>query len=157
MVDDDDVKNYANLMYAAFETASRPDGTNFVRLKEGKREEEYTEIIHAVHDDTDQGLPDDFTYRVIRECLAEITDIEDIDSPELEADIYTSDLLSWLMDDISRIGRVDDAMGEGLGCTNLVSLLQYAQWQEKEEIYHSLVSHIRETLEEIEEEGEDES
>ena len=142
------VKEYANKMYSAMERAARRDGSEYVRLKYNcENEKEYTSIIYDVHADLNQGLPDDFTYRVIREMLAEIEDQEDIGSPEdIEADIYTSELLDWMREDLSRVERVNDALKD-LGGDDIISLMMYAQVQEKEEIYHSLVSHIRERLE----------
>lgn len=146
---DEMVKEYANKMYSAMERATRNDGSEFVRLKDNcENEEEYTSIIYDVHADLNQGLPDDFTYRVIREMLAEIEDQEDIDSPEdIEADIYTRELLDWMREDLSRIERVNDALKD-IGGDDIISLMMYAQAQEKEEIYHSLVSHVRERIEE---------
>jgi hypothetical protein len=148
------VKAYASRMYSAMERAERPDGSGFVRLKDNcENEEEYSQIIHNVHNDLNQGLPDDFTYRVIREMLAEIEDQEDIDDPEdIEADIYTSDLLDWLREDMSRVERVDDALKD-LDGDGIISLMMYAQAQEKEEIYHSLVSHIRDIIDGVDDEN----
>ena len=59
MTTDTDVQAYAEEMRRAFETATRPDGGEFTRLKEGPRKDEYSEIVYAVHRALDQGLPVD--------------------------------------------------------------------------------------------------
>lgn len=153
MADDTDVQAYAEEMAAAFERATRPDGTPFTRLKEGPRKEEYTEIVYAVHRALDQALPADSTFEEIETCITAIAEAEDPEAPYLEADPYTANLLDWLKDDLSRLDLVNKALAEQRP-PDLFAAMQSAQVREMEQICESLLSSIRERLDSAE--GEEE-
>lgn len=78
-----------------FETATRPDGSMFVRRK---GDYSLTDWIHdmcyAAHDNGNIS-PDDFIYRAIVESLDALAETEDADDINLEPDIYTAELMEW--------------------------------------------------------------
>lgn len=146
MTTDTDVQAYAEEMQRAFETATRPDGGEFTRLKEGPRKEEYTEIVYAVHRALDQGLPADSTYEEIARVVSAIAEADDPDAPYLEADQYTAELLEWLKDDDDRIALVNVALA-AMDAPDLFVALQSAQEYELMTIADTVLSEIRERVE----------
>ena len=115
-----------------------------------------TELSHTAHRDM---FPDDHKCLFVVEALDTISETEEdnLDSPEIEADVYYHELLTWFSSHMERVERVDDIIAEyGKGKT-IMDDITAAQAREKEEVYFSVLSFLRDKLEEMntEEEGED--
>ena len=69
------------------------------------------DIVIAAHDEGDM-FPDDWRYQFVVESLGALIDNDDPDDIEIDADIYTYDLLRWLSSRNSRCDYVDDAVAD---------------------------------------------
>lgn len=135
------VQELASEAYSCFETAKRPDGSEFTRVKDGSPEW-VTDLVYKAHGG--DFLPDDWRYATIRSALAFIGD--DATDPEDEAgvfaytqvDVYTSNLLAWLGSNLKRLAYVDEAVseygGEPGGIADQIMLGQYAEAREVYEL-----------------------
>lgn len=123
-------RNFAD----AFITDTRTDGTTFIRLADDRPEW----MADAVWDAHDGELPNDWRYETCRTLVTEIVDMLDthdndwdaLDAYEIAdgmADIYTADLLTWLRDNVSRVGYVDDAKEEFDGELSFYDLMALGQ------------------------------
>lgn len=146
------VQSIAEEFSGWFGGATRPNGEEFRRLKDGHPAELHTLVMNA----HGEMMPDDWRYEAIEDILDAIAVAEDPNELHGEidslVDVYNADLLRWVSSHLERAGYVDEAVEElGYpGC--LFKALQYGQHQEYSEI-HSLV--LRE-LEKIAEEREEE-
>jgi hypothetical protein len=131
---------------------TRNDGTEFVKTIDG-RPEELTQLIHAAHNNM---MPDDWKYKFVEaslDLIAETEDEEDLDSPNIEPDVYNSTLLQWLSSNLTRAEYFDEAVEEyGWNKEGFYWNLMAAQVREKEEVYFSVLSSLREIIEDMEDE-----
>lgn len=135
-----------------FVTDTRDDGEKFTKTKDG-RPKWLTDLIFTAHGDM---MPDDHRYKFIEEALELIADQDaDIDCPEIEADIYTSDLTKWLNSRNDRVYYLSEAL-ENSDITDGFQLLMMAQSIEREEIYYSVLNSLRELCKDQEDEEEQE-
>jgi len=121
----------AQALSAAFEGATRDDGVNYRRLKDGSPEW-MRDAILAAHGDM---FADDWRYAFCEEAADALMDADDPDDAEIEADIYTHDLTGWLH---SLAGRAGYCFAEEFGAARLpegglIGLLQGGQYAEKRE------------------------
>ena len=91
----DKAEFYANFL----ETKTRANGQKFI-CQTDNAPKEFTEMIRNVHEAIGGRLPCDQVYDVISEVLDLLSDANDQDHAEtlineIEADIYTSDLIAW--------------------------------------------------------------
>lgn len=138
-----------------FETGTRDNGEEFVKTKNGRPEWLEALILNA-HGDM---LPDDYRYKFIRDALQYISDQDedtDLDCPEIEADIYTSDLTKWLHSRNDRVYYLTEAL-ETFEMRDGFVALQSAQIIEKEEVYWSVLESLRELCKDQEDEEEQEA
>ena len=135
---------------------TRDNGEEFVKTKEG-RPDWLRNLIFTAHGGM---MPDDYRYKFIENSLQYIADQDedaDLDRTEIEADIYTSDLTKWLHSRNDRVCYLTEAL-ETFGIKDGFAALQLAQLREREEVYHSVLSSLRELYdaqEDDEEEQED--
>ena len=132
-----------------------------VNRKEGERQgiivrsddapEWVQDVVHAVHGDL---LPDDWTYATIKEAADAIEEAGE--NAELEADIYTRDLLDWASNYPDAIDSCDRATEEyGASFGSIMEQIQAGQLLAKSEVLNTLRAEL-ENLNENEE-GEEES
>ena len=140
-----------------FITDTRDNGEEFVKTKEGRPDWLKT-LIFTAHGGM---IPDDYRYKFIENSLQYIADqdedADDLDCPEIEADSYTSELTKWLHSRNDRVCYLTEAL-ETFGIKDGFAALQLAQLREREEVYHSVLSSLRELYdaqEDDEEEQED--
>lgn len=103
-----------------------------------------SEMVYKAHEGF---MPDDYRYAFIVEALeimSATADDEYIDSPDIEADIYTSDLLAWLSSNFNRIEYTDEAI-KSMGAQDTTQMLIAGQVQEKEEVYHIVLNYLQQT------------
>lgn len=67
---------------------------------------------------------------------------------DLEADIYTSELLAWLSEDLNNLYLCDEVIKE-CGLKEMTQIISYAQVRQKEEIY-AMAFKVVEYLSELE-------
>lgn len=123
---------------AAFEGATRPDGSTYRRLRDGSPEW-MTDAIRAAHSNADI-LPDDWRYAMIEaaaDIMAEADDLDDA-ACTLEPDVYTSELAAWLASNTNRQDYCDQSMQEQGQPSSTFELLQRGQLLEREEVYQQL-------------------
>ena len=129
-----------------FITDTRDNGEEFVKTKEG-RPDWLKNLIFTAHGGM---LPDDYRYKFIENSLQYIADqdedADDLDCPEIEADSYTSELTKWLHSRNDRVCYLTEAL-ETFGIKDGFAALQLAQLREREEVYHSVLSSLRELYE----------
>jgi hypothetical protein len=144
---------------AAFETATRPDGESFTRVKDGAPEW-VREAVRAAHGS--EFLPDDFRYAFASEAFDAIADAgEDADLDDVGAEfadnveVYTSGLVDWVRSNLNRTGYVDQA-AEDLGGESLsfASRLMLGQAVERREVFDAIRGAVERETEEREEEDE---
>ena len=134
---------------AAFEPATRNDGTTFARLKDGSPDW-MTDLVHAAHDDM---MPDDTRYSMISECADSLTeyDPESWSENAFEicdglVDVYNSARSKWLASHLGRAYYVDQAQEEGLigYDADTFTRLGCGQFMEYQEILSTLINEFEE-------------
>jgi hypothetical protein len=123
-----------------FETATRIDGTDFIRLK--TKNEDITNLIREAHRNM---MPCDIKYQFIHDALEAIAESDDIDDIYLETDIYNSDLLKWVSSNLTRAYYVDEAVGE-MGYENFYTSLRDGQLRERDEVLCSVKNSLENIL-----------
>lgn len=136
-------KQLAQSMLDMLETHKRDNGAEFLTFKED-RPQWMQDVSFAAHGDM---MPDDHRYRFIFEALAAMVEYDDpADAIEsIEADIYTSDLTTWLGSRADRYGYCDEYMEE-MGKESFpgtIELLQAGQAREKEEVFNLVLDALR--------------
>jgi hypothetical protein len=131
-----------------FETATREDGSRFVRTKDGAPEW-VKDLVHEAHGDF---LPDDWRYNVIQDALLWIADSDDPEDSAGEfadgaVDVYTGARLAWLASNLTRPGYVDEAREEFGADTDsdITEQIGLGQYMEASEVY-GLVLQALETV-----------
>lgn len=125
----------------AFEDATRPDGSSFIRLRDGSPEW----MSNAVMEAHGGILPDDWRYATTAaaaEWIAETLDNDpsaDIEDGAEFADsavpIYTADLTAWLGSHCSRPGYVDEAAEEFGPAEDVLAGIGRGMYLEASEVY----------------------
>lgn len=114
------------------------------------------DMCHEAHGNM---FPDDHKYLFIVDALDIISESEDytLESPEIQADVYHSDLLTWLSSHNERTCYVDDARENfGMSPDGIMAEIAWGQQAEKEEVYQTVLAFLVNKLEEMNtEEGED--
>src|SRR3990167_1208703 len=113
-------------------TEGKRDKEEFVKLKD-KAPQWIKDMVREAHEGM---LPDDHKYDFVLRALYHISDTKDPDSPELEPDVYTGDLLNWLASNLERAGFVDEAVGElGHSEQGIIGDIMLGQVHEMEQVY----------------------
>ena len=136
------VQQLAAAAASCFESASRDNGDDFIRIKDGSPEW-VTELVHAAHHGFTDFLPDDYRYTwAFQACewLAEGNDPdESSEFADSCVDVYTGRRLAWLASNLNRASYCDDA-GWDLGFTidrktGIVELIGLGQFAEAAEVF----------------------
>lgn len=138
-------RSLAEEMHEAMTQDTRADGSKFWHLKDGSPQW-MTDAAHQAHGDF---LPDDYRYEFIVEALSAFVETDDdanVDDmreaiDNIEADIYTFDLLKWLASNLQRPGMVDEAVSEmGHSDMGIVGDIMLGQMAEKHETAYQLLT-----------------
>jgi hypothetical protein len=134
------LQSLACQMSQAFESATRPGGEAFRKLKEDAPPWMIA-VCRRAHDDA-KLLPDDWRYAFIEEAVDALAAYEDIDDARgsLEPDLYTSDLTGWLHSLNCRVYYLDEALTDYGSFRDGFQLLAAAQMIEKEEVFQQVVA-----------------
>lgn len=149
MPDETDIQKLAEYANRFFERKKRGE-EDFYALKDRYPTWIY-DMVFQVHD-KGHWTPDDYKYLYVVEALDHLLEGMNPEEPELESDVYTSDLLKWFSSHRERMGIVDEAvkeMGwdEERGIEGAIAL---GQWREKEEVFRLVVEALEERLRDIE-------
>lgn len=119
-----------------FETATRPNGEDYVRRSDGAPEW-VADLVYAAHGgDSAYLLPDDYRYAFIRDALEALADADgymDAAAEGLPETVYTSELLAWVGSSARRIA-ISDAVAEDLGIRGIFNTLQSGERAERLEV-----------------------
>jgi hypothetical protein len=145
------VQTLAEQVYSAFIKDKRTNDNEFLKLKDGSPQW-MTDLCHACHR-TGQGvwdvmLPDDWRYAFIHEVAGIMSEAnaDDLDCPNLEPDIYTHELTSWLNSRADKFGYCEGLV-DGKDALQTIGM---GQMREKEEVYYQALAFLREMVEEME-------
>jgi hypothetical protein len=139
--------------YRYFEKATRPNGTDFWRVKDGSPQW-VTDLCFAAHG-AGAMLPDDWRYAFVAEALAALAEERE---DGIEADIYTNGLCAWLASNVNRVAYVQDVFSEcGSQFPGVVEALQLGQLAEKLEVLEQVTAYLEELTKEHEDEDDDKS
>lgn len=125
-----DVAGLAGEVLARFEQRTRADEHTFWCLTDGSPDW-MKDLCHDAHGDM---MPDDHRYSFIVGALTVLAE-DDQDGDSIEADCYTADLTGWLQSRTDRFAYCDQAVEEGYGFTDTVTLLALGQLMEKREVF----------------------
>ena len=112
------------------------------------------DMCHAAHQDGSNGgmMPDNWRYSFIVEALDALSEADEPDHIELDADIYTSELTAWLGSRNDRSGYCDQAADE-YGIDPEADVIRHQpplhlrlMWGQKYE-KHEVLTAVREYLE----------
>jgi len=121
-----------------FQIETREDGEEFIVCTSNGSIKDF---IHQMHDG---HLPDDFTYKIINNCIESVasgrTEISGV-LEDVPADIYTYDLIKWSSSNLERISYINDVLSESQ-IEDFNELLQHAQSREIEEICYATLSFL---------------
>lgn len=142
------IQSLAKECLTYLETKKRDNGNEFICHTKAAPEW-FMDLIHKAHDDF---LPDDYKYEFILNTLYSIANSNkkaDLDELgyEIEADIYTSDLIQWLASNLYRIEYVNEAMADfGTDVKDIIQYIQMGQQKEKQEVYTTILDGLRQHL-----------
>ena len=139
------MQDTARALASAFETATRPDGTPYVRLREGAPQW-MADAVRVAHDGV---LPNDWIYQACQEAadaLAEALEYEEdlhdaaSEHAHSRTDIYPSDLCRWLADVVPAQDYCGEAMSYGLVDVSqgIIAVLQAGQYEHRCAIFDAL-------------------
>lgn len=133
-----DVAGLAGEALAQFEKRTHTDERTFWCLVDGSPVW-MRDLCHDAHGDM---MPNDHRYSFIVEALTALAE-DDEDGDSIEADSYTADLTGWIHSRTDRYAYCDQAVEEGYGFTDTVTLLSLGQLMEKREVFQL----VKESLE----------
>jgi len=125
-------------------TNNTPGERQGIVVKADDAPEWVADVVRAVHGDT---FPDDWTYKAIKEAADAIE--EEGEEAEVEADIYTSDLLKWLADFPGALDMCDEATSDYGQRDSLIESIRQGQYY----AYRTIVQETITALQDVEEEG----
>lgn len=136
-----ELQEIAKRILNQFESGQRNDGSEFISFKDGTPEW-MINIVHEAHGDM---MPDDYKYRFSHDAIDWIAEGNDPESPNIEADPYTGELIKWLGSHVGdRPNYVDEAVEEyGHSDQGLVGDLMSGQAKEKDEVYHIVLQELQ--------------
>jgi hypothetical protein len=133
-------------------TGKRDDGHTFYKFKDGSKEDEdrCRALALAAHSDGSM-LPDDWRYEFIAYALSLLSETNDPDNVDIEADVYTSELTAWLHSRNDRAGYCDEAATEGLivDGADMFARLTAGQYLEKREVFDQVRAHLESELDDL--------
>ncbi len=139
-VDTEEIQRRAGIAAGWLEHATREDGSEYWRRKDGAPEW-VEDLCREAHGDM---FPDDWRYEFIYSGLSILADEDDEDSysERLDSamDVYTMERLKWLSSHLSRLEYVDDGISE-FGWNEEGGIAQavgVGQYKEREEVLHLL-------------------
>jgi hypothetical protein len=108
------------------------------------------DMVYAVHD-KGKWFPDDIKYDYIVAALDLFSEGVDPDEPQIEPDVYNSDLIKWLASHGNRTTYVDEAVSNFGWDENggVISALSNGQLMEREEVFHRVHEALEERLRDI--------
>lgn len=109
-------------------------------------------LILKIHREFD-SWPNDWIYKTILEAFRELEENDnDMDSIEIEADIYNSDRYEWLGNHFA-YECCDEALVNGLceGVNNISDIIVSGQWLAKDRIYRLVHEFLNEKESELDE------
>jgi len=139
------IQDKAREAYEWFETATRDDGSSYVRTKDG-RPEWVQDLVFTAHG---EFMPDDWRYRKIMEALEFIADNDDPEDTSYEfadgaVDVYTSARLAWLASNLNRASYCDEAIENGMvdAKAGVIEIIGAGQYEEAGEIFGLVLSEL---------------
>jgi hypothetical protein len=149
----------AQAAYECFESARRPEGESFTRVKDGSPEW-VTDLVREAHGDF---LPDDWRYGCIQSALEFIADTDEPDDGAAEfadgyVDVYNGARVAWLDSSIHRGGYCDEALhefGPVDGDRGVFGLLGLGQYMEASEVYGLVLQALADVADDGEADGGD--
>lgn len=138
------IKEKAENLLSKREIKTREDGTNYIVYNNTTDEE--LDALMTAHLDR---MPNDDSYTVIDDILRVIAECENENEIydqlyNIEPDIYTYDLVSWLSHDNRNVSYIDDVLSEYGGNLTGFQLLSMAQYRFIIETGESLISALAE-------------
>ncbi len=148
-----DIQELAVHALTFFERRGRQRGdveTHFYTLTE-RHPTWVKDMVYTAHEDM---MPNDYKYQYVVDTLDALSEGQDPDDglSDIEADVYNYDLLKWVQSHGERVGFVDEVVSE-LGHhpdLGMIGDLMMGQVQEKQQVWQSVVSSLRERLDDIE-------
>lgn len=140
-------KQYAD----QFVTKTRANGDTFLCLRDDIKTQANKELTNLIYDAHDDFAPDDYKYQFIYEALKSLSEHNDPDDIQLEADVYTADLLKWVSSNLKRIHYCDEAISTFISIESLLSftnILGEGQYQEKRDVLASVRNSLEQLCEE---------
>jgi hypothetical protein len=124
-------------------TRANTEQTPFVCLKDDSPEW-MQDVCRKAHGDM---LPDDWRYEFIEEAALALQNYDDFESAmsAIEPSMYNNALLAWLASNSSRVDYADNAIDSG--ARNIMDAIQWAQCEEKREVYQSVFDSLTELAE----------
>lgn len=134
------IQSLASEARALFHESTRTDGSKYLTYDHSTAPDWIQPMCLEAHGDMS---PDDHRYAFIVEALDALAEFEDSDDAEVEADIYTHELTSWLASRADRSSYCDEWMSDtGSTFTNTIDLIMGGQYQEKREVLDSVRSFL---------------
>ena len=131
------MQSLARELYNALETKTRPNGDDFLCLKENSPQW-MADVIYAAHG-RGEYLPDDWRYKFTQDACSAIIEHEDdrdAGRDSLEPSIYTGQLLQWLASNLNRPEYCDIANREwGADTDGIVRTISRGQLYEMYETF----------------------
>ena len=155
--DTTEVQTVATTARGFFKRQTRDSGSTYWSTPDAP--DWITDLCREAHNGM---LPDDHKYEYIVDALdliTEASDDADLDEAgyEIEADCYTSDLMTWLASSNHRPGYVDEAVQEfGGEPGTLIDQVMLGQAYERRAVYTSVLASLRERADEATDEDETE-
>lgn len=151
------ISDWAGAAYKWFETAHRPDGETYDRIRDGAPEW-IGDVTYAAHGAGDI-LPDDYRYEWTRAALAHIADggYDTADDARDDAwefadssvGVMNATRFAWLASDLSRQGYVDEAMSEFGPFDSIAQAIGAGMAREAEEVYYEVVQALENHAENV--------
>lgn len=141
------IQKLAAEVSAMFTLSTRNDGTSYHSFDHSTTPQWVKDLAFDAHDDM---APDDWKFAFIVEALDALAETEDPDDINLEADVYTHDLLRWLASNLNRPAICDEASAEyGTPGQDIVTVIQQGQAYEKSQVLASVRSALEAQIGEL--------
>ena len=141
-------------------TETRQDSSTYIALNESPKwdsiREELTSIVRAAHFNE---MPNDWRFQTVDSIATTLADMPDSadwsvqnfqeESHEVAdslVDVYTSDLLAWVSENIRRHQWDDEGIAQPT--TDIVELIKLRQFEEIESMVHAVLNQVESLLDE---------